>query len=259
LNYIGWHAANNLLAAASLLLHFVDSVLMKKFLVFGMFYLARIKVSTAFMQQRRFLAMHCNDFLRLEESVLLRQCRIDVRRDSGPGGQKRNKVESAVRITHEPTGVVANAADERSQLRNREIALKRLKFKIAHFVRRTEEWLEPLDVETQPAPDDKIPDELRSFLPWKRPPNGERIGRKSVLRPLAEQALLDVFDAAKGSLAITAAFLGTSTAQISKLLTSDEDLFIAANSIRSIHGTALFLLNIFYYSIYIVFVGSFID
>ena len=46
-----------------------------------------------------------------------------------------------MRISHGPTGVVASAQDDRSQHRNRAIALARLRWKLAHTVRRTEAWL----------------------------------------------------------------------------------------------------------------------
>ncbi|MDR6319621.1 peptide chain release factor family protein [Actinoplanes couchii] len=52
--------------------------------------------------------------------------RVDVYRDSGPGGQHRNKVETAVRLTHHPTGTVVTAVDSRSQHENRRVAWQRL-------------------------------------------------------------------------------------------------------------------------------------
>jgi ribosome-associated protein len=62
----------------------------------------------------------------LDRDVLEREVLVDVFRASGPGGQHVNKTESALRLTHPPSGVVVIARDSRSQHRNREIAFERL-------------------------------------------------------------------------------------------------------------------------------------
>lgn len=62
--------------------------------------------------------------------------KIEFYRGSGPGGQHRNVTDSAVRIRHLPTGIVAQASENRSQARNREMAMKRLEEALARRERR---------------------------------------------------------------------------------------------------------------------------
>src|SRR4249919_317599 len=63
----------------------------------------------------------------LTEDQLLAQCAVDTYRASGPGGQKRNKTSSAVRLRHIPTGLIVIAEESRSQHENKAKALRRLR------------------------------------------------------------------------------------------------------------------------------------
>lgn len=66
---------------------------------------------------------------------LLAECDIEFLRRSGPGGQHRNKVSTAVALRHRPTGVRAEASERRSQAENRTVAAFRLRLNLALEVR----------------------------------------------------------------------------------------------------------------------------
>ena len=66
----------------------------------------------------------------LADDALLAQCDVQAHRASGPGGQHRNKAETAVRLVHLPSGVSVEGKDERSRSQNLRIALGRLREKL---------------------------------------------------------------------------------------------------------------------------------
>lgn len=69
----------------------------------------------------------------VDRETLEREVEVDVFRASGPGGQHVNRTESALRLTHPPSGVVVIAQDSPSQHRNREIAYGRLIARLARL------------------------------------------------------------------------------------------------------------------------------
>lgn len=71
------------------------------------------------------------EFLGLSDEQLMKQCEMSTFKSSGPGGQHRNKRESAVRLKHLPTGIIAQAVEDRSQHKNRASALARLRTLLA--------------------------------------------------------------------------------------------------------------------------------
>jgi protein subunit release factor A len=84
----------------------------------------------------------------LSDEDLLAQCTIGKGRSGGPGGQNRNKVETKVILTHTPSGIAAQAAERRSAIENRRVALSRLRLALAVQLRtavpvgdaRSERW-----------------------------------------------------------------------------------------------------------------------
>ncbi|PPR85650.1 hypothetical protein GOBAR_AA35044 [Gossypium barbadense] len=142
-----------------------------------------------------------NTYLTLKDEELMRQCELNTFKASGPGGQHRNKRESAVRLKHLPTGIIAQAVEDRSQHMNRASALARLRTLIALKVRN------PVSLESYSPPP-----ELLQILPrnstHRRSDSGPQIGPNNPKFILGMQALLDLIFAVDGSISDAAKLLG---------------------------------------------------
>jgi hypothetical protein len=172
-----------------------------------------------------------HEFLRLNDADLLHQCDVHVYKSSGPGGQHRNKVSSAVRLLHRPTGTTAHGDESRSQHQNKAAAIRRLRMNIACRLR------SPPDL----APGGAVPAVVRECLFVPRggqsvSPQRLQVGRKDHRFWAVAAFLLDVLDACEGRLSEAAAHLGITTSNLATVIQEDRHLLAAAQSIRKRHG-----------------------
>jgi RF-1 domain len=161
-----------------------------------------------------------DNWLRLDDAQLLADCRVDTYRASGPGGQKRNKTSSAVRLRHKPSGLIAIAEESRSQHENKARAIRRLRMMIALQIRCPCERQDP-------------PAIIREHL---NPAGGFEISMRHVDYPRLVGAVLDCLHAHEGSISETGSALEVRTSQLSRFLTGDLKLLAAANQIREKWG-----------------------
>jgi hypothetical protein len=154
------------------------------------------------------------------DDALLAQCEVDRYRASGPGGQHRNKTESAVRLRHKLSGVTAIGEDSRSQAENKIHAVRRLRSAIALDVR------EPVVLEGY-APSRR----LAALIAGGTAP----LGAKTRLTPdywAAIAELLDLLVAGALEIAATAQRLGITTGALSKMLLHDDQVARVVNDLR---------------------------
>ena len=159
-------------------------------------------------------------FLTITDQQFLNQCSLDPYIASGPGGQKRNRTYSAVRVTHRPTGLAVVAEESRSQHENRARACRRLKILLA------------LRLRAQPVDGWNLP---KALLPYFKPVI-QRMNPKNERYALFCAAMLDLLYQERGSLSQTARALGISTGQCGQLFVISKDLMAAANGIRAQFG-----------------------
>ena len=159
-----------------------------------------------------------NAWLRLDDAALLKQCRQERYRSSGPGGQRRNKVETAIRLHHLPSGLSAQSDDSRYLAENATRALRRLRDRIALELRA------PFHLESP-----EVPRELAA----QRGPKGTlAINPRNSAYPIVLATVLDALAAADGSYAKAARALGITTSQLLRFLRADPQVRRAAHELR---------------------------
>jgi hypothetical protein len=162
------------------------------------------------------------DYLLVSDDALIAQCEVDRYRASGPGGQHRNKTESAVRLRHKLTGVSAIGEDSRSQSENKLHAVRRLRSAIALEVR------EPYGL-------DRISPRLAAFAAAGAAPNGAKT-RLTGEYWASIGELLDLLVAGDLEIGATAQRLGITTGALSKLLLHDDQVGRVVNDLRRAKG-----------------------
>ncbi len=157
----------------------------------------------------------------IADAKLLKECSVSFGRTSGPGGSNRNKVETAVRLEHRPTGVLASAGERRSQAENRRVALGRLRIKLAMEVRRP---VEPASYEPTPL--------------WKTRRQGEKLSINPRHRdyPALLAEALDVVCAADFDVGAAAGILGITMSQLTRLIRHERHALAMVNQGRVAAG-----------------------
>ena len=158
------------------------------------------------------------------DDALIAQCEVDRYRASGPGGQHRNKTESAVRLRHKLTGTTAIGEDSRSQSENKLHAVRRLRAAIALEVR------EPVRLDAfAPSP------RLAAFVAAGTAPLGAKT-RLTGEYWASIGELLDLLVAGELEIGTTAQRLGITTGAMSKLLLHDDQVARVVNDLRRGRG-----------------------
>lgn len=174
---------------------------------------------------------YLREYLELSDDALLAQCQVETYKSSGPGGQHRNKVSSAVRLRHNTTGLTVHGDERRSQHANKASALARLRMNLACRIR--------CPVETESGDFSAVARECM-FQPrgqTERSLKRLKVGRKDRRRFWQVAAfLLDVLDAFQGRLAESAAYLDITTSNFTSVLKSERHLLSAAQEIRKRFG-----------------------
>jgi hypothetical protein len=150
---------------------------------------------------------------------------VDTYRASGPGGQKRNKTSSAVRLRHTPTGLIVIAEESRSQHENKAKALQRL-------------WRSLFLELRDPLPAAVTPEGIAALPDYAAARAGEKL-KMSARSPQFWPAVgvaLDVLAHAEARVADAAALLGVSTGNLIDFLHAEPKVWQEANRLRAAFG-----------------------
>jgi len=158
----------------------------------------------------------------LTDDQLLGQCDVDTYRASGPGGQKRNKTSSAVRLRHGPSGLMVIAEESRSQHENKAKALRRIR--------------QALYLQIRDDLPDRSPEAVAALPDYReaRGPDGRlHLGKKDPRFWPAVGVVLDVLQAVAARVSDAAALLGISTGNLIDFVQSEPKVWQQVNVLRA--------------------------
>lgn len=155
------------------------------------------------------------DHLNKSREQLVKECEEEGFRSGGPGGQRADRRETGVRLTHEPTGITVRATDHRHREENKQTALRRLRRQLAA------ERRHPIDPNRL-----RVPGSLREYVD-----NGLRVNPKNPHAPFLIKLVLDLLEACDYQVGTVGDHLEVPTNQVVRFL-KDHDLLEVVNQQR---------------------------
>ncbi len=157
---------------------------------------------------------------------LVGKCEFRMQTRSGPGGQHRNRTASGVFVTYRPAEITAEATEQRNQHRNRDVAIRRLRYVLAISLR----TISPLAAEVNSPPET-----LEQAVRERYHGSPLKLAEDNLLKPAALALLLNDLHVAGGQPSLVAPSWKVSTSRIVAFLRTHHPAWTLVNRIRAHH------------------------